>query len=82
MGNSYSCIQFADRRNGNATDAVRRCREKHPIGKRQIVLLSLLLTADPERRKDFMKCDGMLAVHVLYVMFGLKNRLSRSLKKT
>jgi hypothetical protein len=60
MGNSYSFIELADsllmlgQHNGNATDAIRRCREKYSIGKRQIVVLSFLLTADPERRKDFM----------------------------
>jgi hypothetical protein len=67
--------------NGNATDAVRRYGEKHRIAECRVVVLSLLLSADPESREDFMKCDETLAVHVLYVTFGLKSRLSRSLKR-
>jgi hypothetical protein len=50
------------------------------IGARQISVLHFLLSADSEGREHFRECDGMLAIEVLYAMYGWKSRSSKSLK--
>lgn len=57
--------------------------EKNPItGARKIMVLPLLFTADSARRENFTECDGMLVVHILYLMYGWKDILSKSLKES
>jgi hypothetical protein len=43
------------------------------IGVCQIVLLSFLLAPNYERQEHITKCNGMLAMRVLYIIYGWKS---------
>jgi hypothetical protein len=65
--------------NRNDMDAVRRYTEKYSDWKVPNVVLSFLLNADFERQEHFIECDGMLADHFLYVIYGSLRLLQDSL---
>jgi hypothetical protein len=59
------------------------CIEDEEETNRRVSILvhSILLATDSDRRENFTKRDGTLNIHVLFYAYGWKNRRSRSLKE-
>jgi hypothetical protein len=88
MGSGYSFPEFADMHlvlgecNRNLLMLLEDT-EKYTVTREcQIFVLYFLLTADSERWKYSMECDGMMAVHIVHVMHGWKSRALKPLKES